>query len=298
MKYFKEILKDNRSGSVQIVNNLIKELKEIIKNNPASDLKDAVIIDIKEVLFHHRGMLVLFHFINEFLLKIDEDYSKDELIFFLEDYEIKWQNINRGIIKNIFEENEFEGKKILLHSNSSTVVELFSEFKTRNIFPVVYQTISYPVKEGKIEAEDISKTGFEVYVFADGAAADIIKEIDFFICGADAIFKNSFVNKAGTFLYSLACDYFDKPVYILSDSRKIINEDYLPLKLRKLYTEFTDNDPDEIWKSPPEKIEILNRYFEKIPLKLINKIYSEKEILLPEDLLNKNIMNVISSHLL
>jgi translation initiation factor 2B subunit (eIF-2B alpha/beta/delta family) len=296
MKHFIDIINDNRSGSVQIVNNLIKEIRILLQQPEPPDA--AFINDLKEVLYHHRGMLVLFHFINEFFQKIDEDFSGEQLLEFLNQYENKWNDVNKEIVKNVLRKNEFNRKRILLHSNSSTVLELFKEFYIKDIHPEVYQTVSYPIEEGKLQAEEISNTGIQVNVIADGAAAEIIQDIDYFICGADAILKDTFVNRSGTFLYALACENFNKEFFILTDSRKIINEEYLPIKLRKIYTEFTDNSPSEIWDDPPENIKIINRYFEKIPLKLADKIYTETEILLPADLSNKSLSSQISAHLL
>ena len=109
------------------------------------------------------------------------------------------------------------------------------------------------------------KAGFNVTVVVDAMASLMLQETDLVILGADAITISDFVNKTGSYQVCLLAQYFEVPVMLIADPRKIITHKELS------YSDYnTCYSPDEVWSEPPEKMQVINKYFEKIPLTLVD----------------------------
>ena len=176
------------------------------------------------------------------------------------------------IIK-VLDKFDIKGKTILLHSNSASILEIFKISKDKNIN--ILQTIAYPVKEGITQAKDLSENSFLVKIISDSCVTKYIPEIDFALLGADVIFKDYFINKVGSFSVALGCKYYKKPLFVIADPRKLINNiSNSSLDLKNLETE-EPKDPNELCEICNENMEIENYYFEKIPNKLVTRFITE-----------------------
>ena len=79
-----------------------------------------------------------------------------------------------------------------------------------------------------------------------------MKKADLLILGCDGYNNEMFVNKIGTFALVFKFTIAEKPVYVLSDSRKYTKESFK-------FTKIKDNS-----------------LFEQIPLKRVTKMITEK----------------------
>ena len=263
-KEFKELFSDNISGSSAILNHLI-ELLSIHFKNPVNINEKHINHLIKNISNQFKSFAIIHHFLNEFSSYIQKN-NVTRINTFLVDYEEKWKDINKKIAQNFINQINIKNKTVLIHSNSSTIHAVFNEIR-KNKLPVnIIQTVSYPAKEGIGQAKILSKLGFKIKLISDSIIGKYIPEIDYALSGADALYKNYFINKAGSLLIALSCQYYKKPIIVVADSRK---------KSNIKQTEQSQN-LNEILKHPVKKIIPENYYFEEIPNKLISKfIYEE-----------------------
>ena len=276
MKEFKNkiqnIIADNKSGSTQILNNTIDAVRGFVQRS--YDFDNKVLVDeLKKLYSHHSNFVVLFHFVNALFLELEK--SRENLISFIDNYVSKWETAIDKACQNIINDIDFSGKSILLHSNSTAIHKLFAYLAGQNIQVTVYQTFSSPAGEGKIQAEYISSLGFDLKFIHEDTIDKFIEDIDIAIMGADIIAGDEFLNKSGTLSIALMLKYFDKPVYVLADSRKVITTSVLPENLRKGLLTEKEKPAEELWDNPPEKVKPVNYYFGMTPNDLITGFYLE-----------------------
>jgi len=267
-KELKKIVNDNKSGSLQILSNLIKYCKRIYLSN--DELKS--VCEIAE--------LNLFHFaaIKNFILLLDKKIknSNPEQIFkFLIDYESEQNYVAHSIyLKN---------KKILSKINSFTTIsfsktildlikiiyeekKLSSEEKLK-----VFVLESRPMLEGRKFISELSKLNLDATLVVDSLMCYAVKESDAVLIGADQIYNNgNVVNKIGSYSLALCAKEFNKPFYIIADKSKYVTKD----SDRKEIKYASNNYPSsQVWKTK-RIVNILNQYFEEVPAKHITKILS------------------------
>jgi translation initiation factor eIF-2B subunit delta len=161
----------------------------------------------------------------------------------------------------------------MLFSNSSSLHGLCEVLAQRKIKLSFIQCLSFPTGEGKNQARKLIELGFEVTFIADAAIPLFMVQTDIAVMGADLIYSDTFLNKTGSFSIALAASYFNKPLYVLSDSRKVEEtNDVSDLE--------TARESHLLWKNPPKGVTPVNIYFESIPRKLVTAIYLETGLLI------------------
>lgn len=284
------ITEDKKSGSAAIVKKLQKII--YIYGSLEKTTSKKLLIDSLTTLFSKSGQFAaLFHFIDRFLFWIEDKFpdtteivSKD-IITFLEDYNFIWNNVNKLISKNLFiEVNPEKLTKVLLHSYSSTVCEVFEILKNDLNKIEIFQTISSPNGEGKLQAEYLRTLGYKVTIFVDAMVNKVAKEVDFTILGTDAVFEDFFINKIGSYNIVNSCRQLNKPVVLVCDTRKFISSNVND-NLADTFRNEIEKPDDEVWKNIPDGFKVLNYYFEEIPNKLITSIVTENSIYQPDDLI-------------
>jgi translation initiation factor 2B subunit (eIF-2B alpha/beta/delta family) len=268
-----ELLKDNLSGSLSIVNNLIILSEKYLKSKDFDPL--FIIEQYLQVYFKFPEFAVLFHFLNKAFPFLSQNKAKQFEIF-LSEYIESYDSVNSLILENIIGLHDYNDKTIFVHSNSSTVKEVVSEIANNHNIKEIIQTISYPAKEGIVQAEYFAKKGVKLSLIPDAAIFKFVKLADVVLLGADTIFEEFFINKIGTQSIAIAANYFNKPVYVLSDSRKIVDHKKLNQTLIKAFLNEKEKPSDELYDSNSNNIRPLNYYFEKTPTNLITSFISEK----------------------
>ncbi len=266
------LIADNRSGSTEILNKLIEAILEL----PAEMTKagiDEIVSLLNDLLKHHSGFVVLFHFVNEFFIEIEKNTDDFSVRNFTRRYVEFWSQSQKKASSNLIEEIDLNKKAVLLHSNSSAIKNLFSQVALKKISPILYQTNSGPVNEGKIQADYLSKLGFKVNFVHESAIGKFMNDLDMAIFGADLIDENGFLNKTGTLPITLLFDYYDKPVYVISESRKMADLKVFPKTISSRILREEKKPPTELWTKPPPGIKPINYYFEFTPGSLVTKFY-------------------------
>jgi len=268
------ILEDNQSGSVTILDKvivLIKKLADSDINN--SDLKSRLSRVKAGVLSTFPHFKVSDHYLTHLTAMINSGEGNINLSESIKDfnhsYLLEWKDCNERIAINFTSMIDLEGRTVLVHSNSSVVVAVFKKYAKVGLNVSVLQTEARPAFEGRIQAGRIAELGFEVSIIADAALARIIDTVDLIFFGSDGIFSDAFVNKIGTHMISVMSDLNNKPVYLLADSRKIVNH-----PAPKIFFE-EPKPPEMLWANPSLNVTPLNYYFELTPRSLIRRIFTE-----------------------
>lgn len=276
---------DNKSASINLLNEVIDAAEQFyIRNkNENINLVNNILIDqLYKVYKHHSQLTSIFHFINELFkfldLSINELRSTSDVLCFISEYKEVWGSIDKLLYNNLVNIFDIHEKKVLLHSNSSTIQLLFSEFKNNNVNVDVYQTISHPSKEGLLQANFLADNGFSVTLIEDSAIGTAIENIDMVFLGADAVFNDYFVNKTGSKAIAITAKYNAIPVFVFADSRKLFNEKNassdIISKFQKSEHPPTENGFDGI----VSKLKVENSYFEKVPNSLVSRFINEKGV--------------------
>ena len=268
----KNILDDNLSGSVTLLNRLMIALENELLN---PELDPATFISYVEIF---RKKLELFtvvrHFCDELVLthtiSVRNDPAKS--LEFISNYRQFWENAPVKILANLQKYLDLNNRTIMLHSNSGTLREVFRLMTKQENKIHFYQTLSAPMEEGKIQARDLAAMGYRVTLIADAMAAEKLKSCDYLVLAADQLRSHSFINKVGTYQMAAAAQELNVPVLLLTESRK--------LNLHKEESSFEDRsrDPAELGVDiQHQNIHIENRYLEEIPRRLVTKIITERE---------------------
>ncbi len=271
---FAKVLKDNLSGSGQILFLIQQSLLQFIRTeeNP----EPTALLKKLEQRFPHFALL--FHFLNElkaFFVKNPSAKGR-QLEEFIIQYRNRWGNTQQKASENLLRNLSLSGKNILLHSNSSAIHNLFRVMADRKIFTTVWQTVSSPANEGLKQAEFLKSLEFDVHVFHEDAVSKFMTNIDFAIFGADLLWDDSFLNKVGTLPLALIFRHFQKPVYVLAESRKKIDTSAISEKRLRQFLDEQPKPEEEITENPVPGIQVHNYYFEAVPLSLVDRVFIEE----------------------
>ncbi|OFX61040.1 MAG: hypothetical protein A2046_15845 [Bacteroidetes bacterium GWA2_30_7] len=285
---------DNKSGSISLLNEVIVAAEEFYVRNKDENINlvNNILIDqLYKVYKQHSQLTSIFHFINELFkfldLSITELKSSEDAICFIKEYKEVWSSIDKLLYNNLVTIFDIHDKKVLLHSNSSTIQMLFDEFKNNNIAVQVFQTVSHPAKEGLIQANYLADNGFDVTLIEDSAIGTIIENVNMIFLGADAVFNDYFINKTGSKAIAITGKYNAVPVFVFADSRKFFNEKNANMDIINKFQKIENHSADEILNSIKTKMKVENSYFEKIPNTLVSRFINEKGVFT-----GKNIANI------
>lgn len=135
---------------------------------------------------------------------------------------------------------------------------------------------SRPSGEGVEFGTSLPAWGIPVTLVVDAALPRLADRCALVLLGADAVSENDFTNKVGTYALALAAKEAGVPVYVAALLDKFISEGARGRPNRVW-------DADELLADPPPGVTVENRYFERIPLSLVNGIVTEEGVLGPTE---------------
>jgi translation initiation factor 2B subunit (eIF-2B alpha/beta/delta family) len=282
----KKFESDNFTGSAELLEQYIELLLTWLEKGALMTPKDKSFLmdQIKRHQDRHKSLFVFLHFSSlaiQLLNKSGDDWNPD-LMNFLIEYRDKWTGVNIRLAMQAGSAIDLKHKLILCHSQSSAVREIFEAYQGNRKKVKIIQTESRPILEGRIQAVNFYKLGYEVKLVSDTGYARHLDRINLILLGADAIYRDYFVNKSGSYNICLAGKNAGIPVYILADSRKF----WFSLPPEHQETQYNERRKpgEEIWKDPHPGIDTENYYFEKIPINWADGFITEKEVLNPSRL--------------
>lgn len=267
------LLNDKFSGSISLLKRLMIALENELLD---PQLDPATFISYIEHIRHRmETFTVIRHFCDELILShnVSVQHYPANYLDFINEYKEFWVHAPQLLMNNLLKTVQLNNRSVLLHSNSGTIAEVFRQLpqEYRNIR--IYQTLSAPLEEGRLQALELAEMGYKVTLITDSLAAEMMKEMDFLILGADQVRPDTIVNKIGSLQMVLAAQEFSVPVIVLTESRKMntSNKDH----------QFKDiaRDPGEILKDTHHpNITARNLYFEEVPRYLVNFMITEKKL--------------------
>ena len=111
------------------------------------------------------------------------------------------------------------------------------------------------------------------------------------LLGADAISENDFVNKVGSYAVALAAKEAGVPVYVAG-----LTDKFIPEAARGRPDRLWD--PSEVLEKAHPGVTVENRYFEQVPLALVEGVVTEGGVLAAEDIPGKIAARPVSPSLL
>ncbi len=279
----KKFENDSSTGSAELLEQYIEWLLYWLDKGELRTEKDKSFLmdQIKRLQERHKSLLVLLHFSFQIIQLLNDSGHDWNAGFadFLQKYRQQWTGVNSRLARLAGSVIDLKQKIVLCHSQSSAVREVFAAYRGNKKKVKVIQTESRPVLEGRIQAVNIHKLGYDVKLIPDTGYARHLDRINLILLGADAVFRDYFVNKSGSYNICLAGKNKGIPVYILADSRKFWVS--LPLEHREMQYHEERKPGEEIWTNPHPGIDIENFYFEKIPVNWADGFITEKEIIKP-----------------
>ncbi|MGE3954046.1 MAG: hypothetical protein AB7F31_02470 [Parachlamydiales bacterium] len=149
------------------------------------------------------------------------------------------------------------GHRVMTCSYSDMVYGAAIEVEKTRTFHLSI-TEGRPLNEGALLAKRLAYAGVPVTLGVDGAALLLLEECDAVWVGADAVGHDYFVNKIGTRALLLGAKVLQKPIYVLAGPLKQWPEG------REWHQE--NRPPEEVYSGAEPPLQVINRYFEKIPL--------------------------------
>lgn len=171
-----------------------------------------------------------------------------------------------------------EGKKfiVMTHCHSSLVTAILLEAKKQNKNFKLINTETQPRLQGRKTAKKLLNAGIDVIHVVDSAMRWAVRhyQVDLILIGADSITsEGTIINKIGSRLLALVAHEEHVPFYVASPLLK-----YNPETNLGILETIEMRDPQEIWKNPPENIEILNPAFETVSRRYIDGLITEAGI--------------------
>jgi translation initiation factor 2B subunit (eIF-2B alpha/beta/delta family) len=162
---------------------------------------------------------------------------------------------------------------ILTHSRSSLLLRMLLAAHRGGKRLSVICTESRPLREGRAMAQALAEAGVPVTLVVDAAGAAAVADADVVLVGADSVGADGLVNKMGTLGLALAAKAAGRPLYACCTTDKLLPAGY-GRRIR-----IVEQDPQEVWESPPAGILVSNRYFDVTPLEHIGGLITERGLL-------------------
>ena len=203
----------------------------------------------------------------------EQGKSKQEI---LEHFDEAQDKINKNVYKLIK-----KNSVIFTHCHSTNVTKALIYAKNKGKKFEVYNTETRPLYQGRKTSKELRKAGIKVTQFVDAAAGIALskeqgtKKVSVIFLGADAILKDSVINKVGSEVIARIAQDEKIPFYIVADSWKYASKS---VKLEQRHFK-------EIWGN--KKIHIKNPAFEPIDRKYIKAIISDLGVLRYSDFIKK-----------
>ncbi len=277
---FDTIINDTHSGSLTISQNILELYQELLNecaagNEKPEDCYKSIQDVSKTILKIQPNMALLRYCSNLFLMYFKRILkAENEKQVVLRAASDKLSEIRKELEHNI-EHIAGIGAKLVAASNnvmtisSSTVVNqiLLRAHSLKKRFHV-YSLKSHPPDEGVHTAEFLLKENIKTTLIADAEMGLFMPQMNFVLIGADRVFEDGFVNKAGTLPLLVTAKHFNVPVYLAFDTWKILLKQDKAIK-------FLERENSEIYNNKKHKLHVQNFYFESIPLNLVQKVICE-----------------------
>ena len=164
------------------------------------------------------SMVVIHHFLKELKPAMGHDFREQ-----VRQYQGKWENVNIDIARNLQDHLADKKLTVLTHSHSGVIIDVLMNLVSNGYLIDVIQTASEPGSEGHVQAKAIKQLGIDVRIIKDESLSSSVEQVNCCFLGVDHYDHKSFVNKIGSKVIVDTAAQFNKPVFVLGDSRKLVD---------------------------------------------------------------------------
>ncbi|MCB9033186.1 MAG: hypothetical protein H6553_05065 [Chitinophagales bacterium] len=287
MDIFKSIRENKLVEGVAAMQNLVKttgNLMSLISDNKVSNSVREMLKGLRTILTEKPNITSVNHFINHFLLQIDPENQPIVIKELLEVFHERWKNVDRKTAEIAQLNYDFNQKKIVLFAQDEAVIAMIEAMHIKQMNFNLTQILSKVDKLGKEQARKIANIGVKLTAIDDSNMAKYIKEADIIVIGCDIVMHDVFIAKIGTQSLCSIANFYQKPVFVLADTRKILNKKYFPQSVVDTFIGRNKTAQTTIWKDAPDNVMVIDSFLEEIPNNLITKFVFEKEAYTPNEL--------------
>jgi len=276
-------------GSTEAAFRVLEELKKT-----SIECKDRyleyLVKAIPEFIEARPTSLIMKNLIREYLiefLKVAKERSVNEAIEtsnkILEDIFTKVKKIKDSVAK-VGSKRVIEGSSILVHSYSSTIINLLKLAHDSGKNFKVYVTESRPIGEGVITAGALSDLGIETTLIVDSAVRYVMKKITDVFFGADAVAANgAVVNKVGTSAIALSAKEARVRTYVVAGTYKFgLETVFGELVAGKILSKATLIIPKDRINELAGRVLVRAPVFDVTPPEYIDAIITELGLIAPQ----------------
>jgi len=249
-KRFNKISKDIKDIKIQGATNVAKAALRAYFLQPSKSIKNKLLkLRPTEPMLSH-------------VLELAEQGKSQKDI--LEHFNEAQDKINKQVFKLIK-----NNSVIFTHCHSTNVIKALIYAKKKGKKFEVYNTETRPLFQGRKTSKQLKSAKIKTTQFVDAAVGIALgkeqktKKVSLVLLGADAILKDTVINKVGSEVVARIAKDEKIPFYIVADSWKYASKN---VKLEQRHFK-------EVWGT--KKIHIKNPAFEKIKKKYIKAIISE-----------------------
>jgi len=178
----------------------------------------------------------------------------------LQHFQISQDIINKLVFK-LIKHNSI----IYTHCHSTSVVKALIYAKKHGKNFQIHNTETRPLFQGRKTAEELASARIRVVNYVDSAFSIALNRCNMVFLGADALLKNSIINKVGSNTIVQLAKNKKIPIYVIADSLKYSTKD----------VKIEERDFKEVWNPKTNKIHVENPAFESFSPKFIKAIISE-----------------------
>ena len=275
------ISKDHQRGASEIVEN-IAELYIAITKIGLKEPEAADQLFSRGVRILARGqptMAPVLNFLNKVCLarsRLGDNWS--ELAREITQLHEKGKSQLDAMLARIDELPRIDGV-LMTFSNSSTAAQIIIACQHLNFPSKVICSEGRPVMEGLVMARRLTSNGVSVTVYTDAALMSKIIDVDAVWVGGDSLSHNGLVNKVGSRALAILAKAHNIPFISLMSSDKLMSPNLYP------FFRCLPQNPREIASDDADELDVINEYYEQIPLDMVDYIFTEKGLSKPEELL-------------
>jgi len=271
-----KILKNNQSGSSEIFEITLKYILKYLKQPSLTKKQYShLILFNKEVINTFSSMALVKNGLKAIHRKLSRydntKQNRERLIDYIESALVDFRDVDNKVIENC---RDIFRKKVTIvtYSQSGLVKRVLKHY--HNKIKSVIVSEARPAGEGRKMAEFLAGCGIKVQLCVDMMLPELMKSADYFVIGADRVGPDSFVNKIGTgILKKMACEMGLKNI--------VLYESLKETKQNPKQSSLSSAAGKEIYKNKRSGIGVVNRYFEIVPNRLVDKFISDKCVYSP-----------------
>lgn len=170
---------------------------------------------------------------------------------------------------------------LLTFSNSSTTAQTIISCHNAGWNMHVFCGEGRPVMEGVLQAKKLHRAGVPVTLLTDAALMSRITEVQAVWVGGDSLSYEGLVNKVGSKALAMLAKRQSIPFISMMGLDKLLSSDLYP------FLKFLPQNPREVTADDADDLVIINEYYERIPLDMVDYIFTQDGLDHPRDLLDR-----------